>query len=120
MLIAFWIVSGLTALVFLGAGSMKIIRPKAALAEMGMEWSEDFSASTIKLIGTAQVLGAIGIILPVLFDIAPILSPIAAACIALLMIGAVAVHVRRREPIAVALVLTLLAIACAVLGFLTV
>lgn len=120
MLIAFWVVNGLTALVFLAAGSMKLIRSKAELAKMGMEWTSDFSAGTIKAIAAAQVLGALGIVLPVLTGIAPILSPIAASCIAIIMIGAVVVHARRKESVVTALVLTLLAVASAVLGFITV
>lgn len=120
MHIAFWVVTGLTALIFLAAGSMKVIRPKAALAEMGMEWSSDFSAGTIKAIGAAQVLGAIGMVLPPLLEIAPILSPIAATCIAIIMLGAVVVHARRKESVVVALVLMLLAVASAVLGFITI
>jgi hypothetical protein len=120
MLTAFWIVNGLTALIFLAAGSMKVIRPKTALAEMGMAWSADFSAGAIKLIGAAQVLGAIGMILPVLLDIAPILSPIAATGIAVIMLGAVVVHVRRKETAVPAIVLTLLAVVSAVLGYITI
>jgi hypothetical protein len=119
VLIAFWIVTGLTALLFLAAGSMKVIRPKAALAEMGMAWTADFHPGVIKAIGAAQVLGAVGMILPVLLDIVPILSPIAATCIALIMLGAVVVHVRRKEPVVVALVLMLLAVASAILGYVT-
>jgi len=120
MLIAFWIVNALTALIFLAAGSMKVIRPKTALAEMGMAWTVDFNGGVIKLIGAAQVLGAIGMILPVLLDIAPILSPIAATGIAIIMVGAVVVHVRRKEPAAPAAVLLLLAVASAVLGYITI
>jgi hypothetical protein len=120
MLIAFWIVNALTALVFVGAGSMKVIRPKTALADMGMAWTADFSAGAIKLIGAAQVLGAIGMILPVLLDIVPILSPIAATGIAIIMLGAVVVHVRRKEAAAPAIVLLLLAVASAVLGYITI
>jgi hypothetical protein len=112
MLIAFWIVTALTALLFLAAGSMKVVRPKAALADMGMAWTADFNAGVIKAIGAAQVLGALGMILPVLLDIVPILSPIAATCIAIIMLGAVVVHARRKESVVVALVL--------ILGFVTI
>jgi hypothetical protein len=120
MLIAFWIVNGLTALLFLAAGSMKVIRPKAALADMGMAWTADFNSGVIKAIGAAQVLGAIGMILPALLNIVPILSPIAATCIALIMLGAVVVHARRKESVVVALVLMLLAVASAILGYVTI
>lgn len=119
MLIAFWIVAGLTALAFLAAGAMKIARPKEALIASGMAWAEDFSQPVVRLIGAAEVLGAIGIVLPVLTGIAPILSPIAAVCLAVLMIGATVVHIRRHEP-PMSAVLFVLAAATAVLGFLVV
>lgn len=117
MLVAFWIVSGLVALVFLAAGTMKLARPKEALVASGLAWTEDFTEPTVKAIGAAEVLGAIGIVLPALTGIAPILSPIAASALALVMVGAIVVHVRRRENPTVNIVLLLLAAASAALGF---
>lgn len=117
MLIAFWIVSGLLALVFLASGSMKLARTREQLAEGGMAWATDYSTTQVKLIGTAQVLGAIGLILPVLLGIAPALSPIAALALAAIMIGAVVVHVRRKEAFIPPLVLAVLSLAAAALGF---
>jgi uncharacterized membrane protein YphA (DoxX/SURF4 family) len=118
MTIAFWIITGLTALAFLGAGLMKVIRPVPALREAGMGWVDDFAVPTVKLIAIAEVIGALGLALPPLTGIVPILSPIAAVCLAVIMAGAVVVHVRRKEPAAPAIVLTVLPIAAAVLGFL--
>ena len=115
----FWIVSGLVALAFFAAGFMKLVRPKTALAASGMAWTEDFSEPTLKVIGAAEVLGAIGIVLPALTGIAPILSPIAAAALALVMVGAIVVHVRRKENPTVNVVLLVLATTSAVLGFVT-
>jgi DoxX-like family len=117
MLIAFWIVSGIVALAFLATGLMKVTRPKEALAASGLAWTEDFTEPTVKLIGAAEVLGAIGIVLPALTGIAPILSPIAASALALVMVGAIVVHVRRKENPTVNIVLLILAAASAVLGF---
>lgn len=120
MLIAFWIVAGLLAVAMLGAGLMKLARPKDTLASSGMAWVEDFASGPIKLIGLAEVLGAIGLILPPLLGIAPILSPIAAIALAALMLGAIVTHARRKESPAVPVVLCVLAAVAAVLGFLTV
>ena len=117
MLIAFWIVAGLTALAFFAAGAMKIARPKEALVASGMAWAEDFSQPVVRLIGAAEVLGALGIVLPAITGVAPILSPIAAACLAVLMVGASVVHIRRQEP-PISAALFALAVATAVLGFL--
>ncbi|MFT4258895.1 DoxX family protein [Microbacterium sp.] len=118
MLIALWIVGGLLAIAMLGAGVMKLVTPKTALAEKGMAWTEDFSAGAIKAIAALEVLGALGLILPLLTGIAPILTPLAGTGLAIIMIGAIVVHVRRKEAFAPALVLALLAAASAVLGFL--
>ena len=118
MLIAYWITAGLLALAFLGAGLMKATRPKEALASSGMAYVEDFSDTQIKLIGVAEVLGAIGVVLPKLLGIAPALSLIAAACLAITMVGAVVVHSRRKEASTPAVVLGVLALAVLVLGIL--
>ena len=117
MTIAFWIITGITALAFLGAGAMKLIRPIPALREAGMGWVEDYSGSTVRLIALAEVVGAIGLILPVSTGIAPILGPIAGVALAILMAGAVVVHLRRKESPVPAIVLTALPLAAAVLGF---
>ncbi|CAN5269634.1 hypothetical protein BH09ACT3_BH09ACT3_09310 [soil metagenome] len=57
MIVAYWIVAGLLALVVLVTGSVKIARPKDALVSSGMAYVEDFSLAQVKLIGTAAVLG---------------------------------------------------------------
>jgi uncharacterized membrane protein YphA (DoxX/SURF4 family) len=118
MNIAIWIAQGLLAFAFLAAGGMKLASPKEKLLASGksMAWVEDFSAPSVKLIGTAEFLGAVGIVLPAALGIAPILSPIAAIGLAVVMVGAVVVHLKRREQAAVGapLVLCLIAIFVAV------
>lgn len=120
MVVAYWIVAGVLALVYVFAGGTKLVRPKDALASSGMAWAADFPAGVVKLIGALEVLGAIGMILPPLTGIAPILAPIAAIGLVLVQIGAMVVHVRRGEAKAlpVNIVLALLAVAAAILGFL--
>jgi len=120
MLIAYWIVAGLLALAMLAAGTMKTVRSKEALKEAGMGWTEDWSTPLVKAIAIAEVVGAVGLVVPMLTGIAPVLSPIAAICLAIIMVGAVVVHVRRAEPPYPPAVLGLLAIAAAVLGFLVI
>ena len=120
MLIALWIVNGLLALAMLGSGVMKLVTPKATLAERGLTWTEDFSVGTIKAIAALEVIGAFGLILPLATGIAPILAPLAGAALTVIMIGAAVVHLRRKESAAPSMVLTLLGVASAVLGFLVV
>ena len=98
MSIALWVVQSILALAFLFAGGSKLAQSKEALAQRGMAYVEDFSATQVKLIGAAEVLGALGLVLPWATGIAPILTPIAATGLALLMVGAMLTHRRRNEP----------------------
>lgn len=95
--IGLWVVQGLLAVVFLMVGMAKLTKSKEELAER-MDWVEDFSLGTIRFIGGVEVLAAIGLILPGLFGIAPILVPIAASGLVVTQVGAVIVHARRSEP----------------------
>ena len=92
-----WGAAGLLAAMFLAAGLTKLIEPYEKLAHGPMLWAQDFSARTVKTIGTLEVLAAIGLILPPLVDIAPWLAPIAAIGLIGLMIGAFYTHIRREE-----------------------
>jgi hypothetical protein len=92
-----WIVAGLLAAVFLATGLLKLARTKAQLAASGLGWTEDFGAGTIKAIGATEVLAALGLILPGVTGIAPVLVPLAAIGLVLVMAGAIVVHARRHE-----------------------
>ena len=116
MITTFWIVAGLSALLYLGAGATKVVRSKPALKAAGMGWTEDVPEPAVKLLGLAEVLGAAGLVLPVLLDVATILSPIAGACLTVLMAGAVVVHRRRGEPSGAQVALTAFTAAATVLA----
>ena len=118
MNIVLWVVQALLALVFLGSGLVKLIRPKEKLRSQ-MAWVEDFPTSAIKLIGAVEIVGAAGLILPGLLHIAVILTPLAAVGLLIVMIGAVVTHLRRHEtgPAVVPLVLAILSAVVAVLRF---
>ncbi|CAN5337467.1 hypothetical protein BH09ACT6_BH09ACT6_08280 [soil metagenome] len=117
MFIILLILNIVLALAFVASGGMKVARPPAALKSSGMLWVGDFSPAVVKLIGAVEVLGGIGLVLPLVTNIAPVLTPIAAVGLAIVMIGAVAVHVRRKEAFIPALVLAALSVVSAVLGF---
>ncbi|GAA5033331.1 DoxX family protein [Microbacterium fluvii] len=117
MIIALWIVNALLALAFIAAGFMKAVRPKEQLAAAGMAWTDDYAAGSVKAIGLLEVVGGLGLILPLATGILPILAPLAAVGLAIVMAGAVVVHVRRSESFAPSLVLGVLSIVSAVLGF---
>ncbi|WP_030483360.1 DoxX family protein [Nocardioides aequoreus] len=97
MNVVLWIVAGVLALAMLGAGGMKLARSREQLREAGMGWVDDFSPGAVKAIGTAEVAGALGLVLPPLVDVATWLAPLAAVGLLLTMLGAVVVHLRRGE-----------------------
>lgn len=99
MNIALWVVAGLLAAAFLAAGLMKITTPKAKLVER-LPWAADYSDGAVKGIGIVEVLGAIGLILPGITGIAPILVPIAAVGLAIVMVLAAVMHLRRGDGLA--------------------
>ena len=120
MSIAMWIINIITALVFLAAGAMKVARPKAKIVESGMGWAADMSSGAVKAIGALEVIGAIGLFLPIATGIAPVLTPIAAVGLAIIMVGAVVVHARRKESFAPAAILLVLSIVSAVVAFMAI
>ncbi len=109
MNIAIWLVQILLALLFFAVGLGKLTQPKDKLAER-MGWVEDFSPGAVKTIGALEILAALGLILPATTGIASVLTPLAAVGLGIVMLGAMTVHVRRREnqEILVNLVLLLL------------
>ncbi|GAA0428316.1 hypothetical protein Acor_66650 [Acrocarpospora corrugata] len=108
-----WVLQGLLAAFFGLAGVMKATQPKEKL-QANMAWTEDFSDGAIKAIGGLELLAAIGLILPAVTGIAPILTPLAATGLVIVMIGAAITHLRRKEPQAVAINVVLLVLAAVV------
>ncbi|WP_049568430.1 DoxX family protein [Streptomyces sp. SBT349] len=107
---ALWIVAGVLAVAFLASGAGKVARSKEKLAASGFDWVEDFGAGAIKAIGVLEMLAAVGLILPATFDIAPVLVPLAASGLVLLMAGAVVVHCRRKEAMGIVVSAVLVAV----------
>jgi uncharacterized membrane protein YphA (DoxX/SURF4 family) len=111
-----WILAGFLAAIFVGTGLLKLTTPRDRLVAAGMGWAREFSQEQIRLIGIAELLGAVGLVVPPLLDIVPVLSPVAASCLALGMTGATAVHIRRREFLPDALRSLAVVVMCVVLA----
>jgi hypothetical protein len=109
MNIALWIAQGLLAFATFGAGAFKIAMPQGKLSEK-MKWAASWQPGRVKLLGAAEVLGAIGLIAPLLLGILPILTPIAACCLFVLMVGAVKTHIDLKEPFVPPAILAALAV----------
>lgn len=109
MEIVVWIVSGILALAYVTAGIIKTFRPREKLTDM--PWTQVYSAGTVKFIGIAELLGGIGLILPWLTGIAPVLTPIAASGLVVVQALAFMHHVRHNEPKALPANIILLVLA---------
>ena len=101
-----WVLQILFGLFFIGHGAAMVIKP----AQLNAQLEElPFSSSFLSFIGVMEVLGGIGLILPMWTNILPWLTPLAAVGLAIIMAGAVWSHLTRRETpqIVVTLVITL-------------
>lgn len=86
-----WIIQVLLALLFLFAGGTKLVLPLDVLKSMSPPNQIQLPGLFLRFIGLVEVLGALGLVLPGLLRIKPWLTPLAAAGLVIVMIGAVAV-----------------------------
>lgn len=82
--------------IFMYFGLLKIFLPLEKI-EKKVSWAHDYPHNRLKLFGLLEVLGALGLILPYFLNVFPILTPIAATALAMIMAGATMVHLRRDE-----------------------
>ncbi len=110
---ALWIAASLLAALNLAVGVLKLTQPREKLAE-SMAWADHFSDNAVRAVGALEVLGAVGLILPAVTGIAPVLVPLAATGLALMQVGAAVVNARyepNRIPLNIALILLALFVA---------
>ncbi|MET9899629.1 DoxX family protein [Streptomyces sp. NPDC006446] len=110
--VAYWIVAALLAVFYLYAGGKKVLHSQERLQPM-MGWVDRVPMPLVRLIGTLEVLGAAGLILPPLTGIAPWLAVAAAAGLVLIQVGGIALHVSRGEARLIGLNIVLLVAAAA-------
>jgi uncharacterized membrane protein YphA (DoxX/SURF4 family) len=117
--IVLWIVQGLLAVVFLVSGTAKSFMSRQRLIETGQTGVALFPMPLVRLTAVAELLAAAGLLLPWATGIAPVLTPLAAAGLCLVMVGAASSHARLREPKSVAAnaVLFTLALTVAIVRF---
>lgn len=98
-----WTMQSLVAIVFLAIGAFKTFGTKQKLQKISAT-----SITTTRLLGFLEMLGAVGIILPFLLNIYPFLTAIAGVCLGIVMVGAIILHLQKKEYKALPLVITLL------------
>lgn len=94
--IMLWIAQVVLAATLIWAGVMKLFQPVDAVATM-WPWAGEVPVALLKFTGIVDVLGALGLILPALLRIRPVLTPLAAAALVVLMLCAGIFHVLRGE-----------------------
>ncbi len=107
---ALLLTQALLAALFVAAGAPKLLLPKERLAST-MRWTKTAPAFAVKLLGLAELLGAAGLVLPGALGVATFLTPLAAGCLFVLLLGAVATKVRFRESPALPVVAALASLA---------
>lgn len=104
-----WILAFLLAAVFAASGAAKLLAPREQQIQR-TPYVEDFPQQIIRGIGVLEVLGALGLLLPPLLGIAPLLASVAAGGLAITMVFAALVHLRRGDGVRAALPSMVLAI----------
>ncbi len=109
-----WIVQAFLAFVFLFSGVCKSFFSRERLVGMGQTGVAGLSYPAIRAIGVVEILGTAGILLPWALRILPVLTPLTAACFAVIMLFAAPIHARRGEWKSVALNTVVLGLSVAV------
>ncbi len=94
--ISLWVLQALLAATLIWAAVLKLGKTPPELAAM-WPWAGEVSPSLVKLTGVADLLGGIGLIFPALLRIKPVLTPVAALGIVVLMVCAGVFHIMRGE-----------------------
>jgi putative oxidoreductase len=94
--VGLWVAQALLAALFLMAGLMKATTPIPELV-LKLPWAADVPVALVRLIGLAEIFGAVGVVLPSASRIRPRLTPLAAVGLAVVMVLALAFHGSRGE-----------------------
>lgn len=107
MNIALWIAQLVLCIAFLGSGGMKVFAYRKYKASVGRDL--DLSRGLVTFIGISELAGGLGVILPGFSGIFPILVPLAATGLGIIMLLATGFHLKRKEPPWPTIVLLILA-----------
>ena len=119
-----WLLQIVLALAFLALGLLMLTRSRERLLRVA-GWVEDFPEPVVRAIGALELLGAVGLVLPMLLGaagvvlpgvlgVAGVLVPVAALGLAVILVGAITTHLLRGEQDEVGLPVALLVAAALV------
>jgi len=111
MNIALWIAQGLLAAMYLMVGTMKAFQPAMVRENLRMTWAHGRPDNYIRFVGTVEVLGALGLILPLVTGILPWLTVLAGIGLTLVQLLAIFTeHLPKKEYDVIPLNIVLLAL----------
>jgi uncharacterized membrane protein len=111
-----WVLQGLVGLLFLFSGGTKLVMSTEAMREMSPPNSIMLPGAFVKFIGVMEILGGLGLILPGLTKIRKNLTPVAAFCLLIIMIGAVVISIMG-PGVGAAIIPFVVGILCAVIAY---
>ncbi|MFN8259735.1 MAG: DoxX family protein [Chitinophagales bacterium] len=97
MITALWVMKGILTFVFLLAGFSKMFQTKEKVIATAGKWAEDFTETQIRLIGFAEAVLAVLLVVPKLLGHGYFLTSAAAFGLVIIMAGAAYTHFRRNE-----------------------
>ena len=116
MNVLLWVLQGLVSLVFLFSGGTKLVMSTEAMQKMSPPNSIMLPGAFVKFIGVMEILGGLGLILPGLTKIRKNLTPVAAFCLLIIMIGAVVITIMG-PGVGAAIIPFVVGILCAVIAY---
>ena len=90
------IITWFLVVLFFMAGMMKVMKPYKDFKKK-MAWAEDLTPKQLKKVGTIEILGAFGVILPMLLNVLTWITPLAALGLAITAFSGSALHYKRKE-----------------------
>ena len=115
MTVVLWLLQVLLAVIFAASGSAKLVMSKDRMIASGQTGVAPFPLPLIRVTAGAEVVAALGLVLPAATGVAVVLTPLAALGLMIVMVGAAASHASLREYPQVGLNLVLLVLALVVL-----
>ena len=97
MTIAIWIVQCLLGLIFLITGSFKFFQSREKVIASGGTWAEDYAPGIVKAIAGVELISGLSVIMTKILSLDHNIANIGAGCMALIMTGAIYVHIMRKE-----------------------
>ena len=116
MNVLLWVLQGLVSLVFLFSGGTKLVMSAEKMREMSPPNSIMLPGAFVKFIGVMEILGGLGLILPGLTKIRKNLTPVAAFCLLIIVIGAVVITIMG-PGVGAAIIPFVVGILCAVIAY---